>query len=134
MGEHVHMKCTRQRCHVAVITLETVALIAVNHHNTGHRHAHILLRGVTDDGKILNIAGDYIAHGIRERASAIVTWELGRQNEQEVRRQLEREAEAERFTRLDRMLIAAQEASSACADLRPDWDMLETARQNRASM
>ncbi len=43
--------------------------IAVDHHNTGHPHSHILVRGVTEDGKILNIAGDYIAYGIRERAS-----------------------------------------------------------------
>jgi hypothetical protein len=60
--------------------------IAVDHHNTGHPHSHILMRGVTDDGKMLNIAGDYIAHGIRERASEIVTLELGRQSEQEVSR------------------------------------------------
>lgn len=106
--------------------------IAVDHHNTGHPHTHILLRGVTDDGKILNIAGDYIAHGIRERASEIVTLELGRQTEQEVTRQLEREVDADRFTRLDRMLIAEQEASNEFADLRPDKDMLETARRNRA--
>ena len=106
--------------------------IAVDHHNTGHPHTHILLRGVTDDGKILNIAGDYIAHGIRERASEIVTLELGRQTEQEVTRQLEREVDADRFTRLDRMLIAEQEASTEFADLRPDKDMLETARRNRA--
>ncbi|MBY0318682.1 MAG: recombinase zinc beta ribbon domain-containing protein [Reyranella sp.] len=52
--------------------------IVVDHHNTGHPHTHILLRGVTDDGKMLNIAGDYIAHGVRERASEIVTLELGR--------------------------------------------------------
>ena len=65
--------------------------IAVDHHNTGHVHTHILLRGVTDDGKMLNIAGDYIAHGIRERASEIVTLKLGRQTEQEVSRQLEHE-------------------------------------------
>jgi len=105
--------------------------IAVDHHNTGHPHTHILTRGVTDDGKMLNIAGDYIAHGIRERAGEIVTLELGRQTEQEVSRQLEREVDAERFTRLDRMLIAAQERDEF-SDLRPDRDMLETARQNRA--
>ncbi len=63
--------------------------IAVDHHNTGHPHTHILMRGVTDDGKMLNIAGDYIAHGVRERASEIVTLELGRQTEQEVSQQLE---------------------------------------------
>ena len=28
--------------------------IAVDHHNTGHPHTHILLRGVTEDGKTLN--------------------------------------------------------------------------------
>ena len=55
--------------------------IAVDHHNTGHPHTHILVRGVTEDGKTLNIAGDYIAYGIRERASEIVTRELGRQTE-----------------------------------------------------
>ena len=106
--------------------------IAVDHHNTGHPHTHILVRGVSDDGRILNIAGDYIAHGIRERASEIVTLELGRQTEQEVSRQLEREVDAERFTRLDRLLMAEQEASNEFADLRPDRDMLETARRNRA--
>jgi type IV secretory pathway VirD2 relaxase len=106
--------------------------IAVDHHNTGHAHTHILLRGVTEDGKMLNIAGDYIAHGIRERASDIVTLELGRQTEQEVSRQLAREVDAERFTQLDRMLIAEQAANNEFADLRPDKDMRETMRQNRA--
>jgi len=106
--------------------------IAVDHHNTGHPHTHILLRGVTEEGKILNIAGDYIAHGVRERASEIVTLELGWQTEQDVSRQLEREVDAERFTRLDRMLIAEQEGGDAFADLRPDRDMLETARRTRA--
>jgi type IV secretory pathway VirD2 relaxase len=105
--------------------------IAVDHHNTGHPHTHILVRGVTDDGKILNIAGDYIAYGVRERASEIVTLELGRQTELEVTKQLEREVDADRFTRLDRMLIAEQR-SSEFSDLRPDQDMRDTFRQNRA--
>src|SRR5665213_65921 len=104
--------------------------IAVDHHNTGHPHTHIIVRGITDDGKTLNIAGDYIAHGIRERASEIVTLELGRQTEQEVTRSLEREVDADRFTRLDRMLIAEQRGQEF-TDLRPDKDMLDTFRQNR---
>ena len=62
--------------------------IAVDHHNTSHSHTHILLRGVTDDGKTLSIAGDYIAHGVRERASEIVTLELGRLTEQDVSRSI----------------------------------------------
>ncbi|MGB6255510.1 MAG: DUF3363 domain-containing protein, partial [Bradyrhizobium sp.] len=105
--------------------------IAVDHHNTGHPHTHVLMRGVTDDGKTLNIAGDYIAYGIRERASDIVTLELGRQTELEVTKQLEREVDADRFTRLDRMLIAEQRGNEF-TDLRPDQDMRDTFRQNRA--
>src|SRR5450432_2026305 len=105
--------------------------IAVDHHNTGHPHTHILVRGVTKDGKTLNIAGDYIAYGIRERASEIVTRELGRQSELEVTKQLEREVEADRFTGLDRMLVAEQQGREF-SDLRPDQDMRDTFRQNRA--
>ena len=45
--------------------------IAVDHHNTGHPHTHILVRGVTDEGKVLNIAGGYIAHG---SAIALASW------------------------------------------------------------
>ncbi len=106
--------------------------VAVGHHNTGHPHTHILLRGVTQDGKRLDIAGDYIAHGVRERASEVVTLELGRQTEQEVTRQLEGEVDAERFTRLDRMLVAERDAGSDFADLRPDKDMRVELRRNRA--
>lgn len=106
--------------------------IAVDHYNTGHPQTHILVRGVTDQGKILNIAGDYIAHGIRERASEIVTLELGRQTELEVTDQLHREVDADRFTRLDRMLIAEQDAANEFADLRPDHDTLDTMKRNRA--
>jgi type IV secretory pathway VirD2 relaxase len=105
--------------------------IAVDHHNTGNPHTHIIVRGITEDGKTLNIAGDYIAYGIRERASEIVTRELGRQTELEVTKQLEREVDADRFTRLDRMLIAEQQGKEF-ADLRPDRDMRDTFRQNRA--
>src|SRR5882724_3446492 len=104
--------------------------IAVDHYTTGHPHTHVLVRGITDDGKTLNIAGDYIAYGIRERASEIVTRELGRQTELEVTKQLEREVDADRFTRLDRMLIAEQQGKEF-SDLRPDPDMRDTFRQNR---
>lgn len=106
--------------------------VAVDHYNTGHPHTHILVRGITDDGKILNIAGDYIAHGVRERATDIVTLELGRQTDLQVADQLRREVHAERFTRLDRMLMAEQRANNEFADLRPDKDMLETMKRNRA--
>jgi type IV secretory pathway VirD2 relaxase len=79
--------------------------VAVDHYNTGHPHSHVVIRGVTDDGKTLNIAGDYIAHGIRHRAGEIATLELGPQSEWEVQQQLGREVEQERFTRIDRAIL-----------------------------
>ena len=92
--------------------------IAVDHHNTGHPHTHILRPWFTDDGKILNIAGDYIAYGIRHRASEIVTRELGHQSEIELQTKLQNEVDAERLTRLDKALLAEQRAQ-AVIDLRP---------------
>jgi type IV secretory pathway VirD2 relaxase len=88
----------------------TLDWVAVDHHDTGHPHAHVVVRGVTEDGKILNIAGDYLAHGIRHRASEVLTRDLGPQTEQEVQRQLESEIEAERLTRLDRTLLERTQA------------------------
>jgi type IV secretory pathway VirD2 relaxase len=82
--------------------------IAVDHHNTGHPHTHIVVRGVLDDGRILYIAGDYIAHGIRHRASELVTRELGHQSEIELQTKLQNEVAAERLTRLDKMLLSEQ--------------------------
>ena len=46
-------------------------------------------------------------------------------------KQLEREVDADRFTRLDRMLIAEQQGKEF-SDLRPDRDMRDMFRQNRA--
>lgn len=51
--------------------------VAVNHHNTGHPHVHVIVRGKDDLGENLVINGDYLANGIRERASELTTLELG---------------------------------------------------------
>lgn len=96
----------------------TLDWVAVDHHDTGHPHVHVVVRGVTEDGKILNIAGDYLSHGIRHRAGEVLTRDLGPQTEQEVQRQLEHEVEAERLTRLDRTLIGR--AAQGVIDLRMD--------------
>jgi type IV secretory pathway VirD2 relaxase len=104
--------------------------IAVDHHNTGHPHTHIIVRGVLDDGRILNIAGDYIAHGIRHRASELVTLELGPQTEIDLQNKLRQEMEAERLTRLDRMLIAEQQEHGV-VDLRPDATESYPVKTNR---
>jgi type IV secretory pathway VirD2 relaxase len=100
----------------------TLDWVAVDHFDTGHPHTHLLVRGATEDGKVLNIAGDYIARGIRGRASEIMTRWLGPQSELEVREQLEREIGAERLTKLDRDILAR--ADEYVVDLRQParWD------------
>jgi hypothetical protein len=60
--------------------------VAVNHYNTGHPHAHVIVRGKDELGENLVINGDYLANGIRERATELVTLELGPVTEIEQRR------------------------------------------------
>jgi len=100
----------------------TLDWIAVDHFDTGHPHTHLIVRGSTEDGKLLKIAGDYIARGIRGRASEIMTRWLGPQSELEVREQLNQEIGAERLTKLDRDLLA--QADDHAVDLRQParWD------------
>jgi type IV secretory pathway VirD2 relaxase len=107
--------------------------IAVDHHNTGHPHTHIIVRGVLDDGRILNIAGDYIAHGVRHRAGDLVTRELGHQSEIELQTKLQNEVEAERVTRLDKMLLSEQREQGVI-DLRPGEGATWLVRENRNLM
>jgi type IV secretory pathway VirD2 relaxase len=104
--------------------------VAVDHHKTGHPHTHIVVRGVTEDGKILNIVGDYIAHGVRARASEIVTLELGPQTELEVQQKLRVEVDEDRFTRLDATLLK-EVNDEGLIDLRPGAEQSYLGRANR---
>jgi type IV secretory pathway VirD2 relaxase len=82
--------------------------VAVDHFNTGHPHSHVILRGKDERGHDLIIARDYITHGIRARAEAIVSLDLGPRTEQEIIAAATREVDAERYTGLDRKLIQAR--------------------------
>ena len=96
--------------------------VAVNHFNTGHPHVHIIVNGHDEWGEDLVINGDYIAQGIRERASERVTLELGPVTELEQQRKLTAEIGQDRFTRIDRALI--DEAGGGVLDLRSDPNLI----------
>ncbi|MBO9355681.1 DUF3363 domain-containing protein [Bordetella petrii] len=81
--------------------------VAVDHWNTDNPHTHIVLRGKDQTGKDLVIAGDYIAHGMRDRAAELATEWLGPRTELEIQRALQREVDQERWTSLDRTLREA---------------------------
>lgn len=89
----------------------TLDWVAIDHHNTGHPHTHIVIRGVTDQGKTLIIASHYITCGIRHRAREITTLELGPQRERELQYSLRHEVGQDRLTRLDRALLNAADAA-----------------------
>ena len=79
--------------------------VAVNHFNTGHPHTHIVIKGKSQDGRDLVVAKDYITHGIRQRASELLTLELGPEDEFQKTLKLVRQVEVDRFTQLDRSIL-----------------------------
>jgi type IV secretory pathway VirD2 relaxase len=93
--------------------------VAVDHWNTDNPHIHVLIRGRADDGKDLVISRDYIAQGFRDRAAERVTFELGPRSELGIQSALEKEVEAERWTRLDRALREIADDGGGVAHLRP---------------
>jgi len=96
--------------------------VAADHFNTGHPHSHIVVRGKDDQAKDLVIARDYIAHGIRGRASELITRELGPESELEAMRKLENEVSAERFTRLDRVILRDATEGTLMLAAKPERD------------
>ena len=78
--------------------------VAVDHHNTGHPHTHIVVRGHDELDRDLIIAREYITHGMRERAAEIVTFDLGPRSDLEIEDRLRQQVEQDRLTDLDRSL------------------------------
>ncbi len=85
--------------------------VAVDHHNTGHPHIHVVIRGRDEHGRDLVIAREYLTRGMRERAQGIVGLDLGPRSDREIEARLTREIDQERLTSLDRRLIREAGAS-----------------------
>ena len=77
---------------------------AVNHFDTSHPHAHIVVRGIDREGRELRIDRNYISGGMRWRAQELATDELGPRKAIDVQHAHEREVAERRFTALDREL------------------------------
>jgi type IV secretory pathway VirD2 relaxase len=77
---------------------------AVNHFNTDHPHAHVVIRGVDREGREVRLDRGYISNGLRWRAQELATEELGPRHDLDIRRAQAREVTQERFTSLDREL------------------------------
>jgi type IV secretory pathway VirD2 relaxase len=106
--------------------------VAVDHLNTGHPHTHIVVQGRDDRDRDLVIARDYIGHGIRARAQSLVTLELGPETEMERLQKLLNEVAHERFTRLDRDLLAQAKENILVVGSRAEHDQArQTTRVGR---
>ena len=90
--------------------------VAVDHYNTDNPHIHIIVRGVDDKGKDLVIARNYLSAGIRERASKLMTDELGPRQDHEIQRAMRQNINQDRFTSIDRNLI--RQAEDGIVDMR----------------
>jgi len=78
--------------------------VAIDHHNTDDAHVHLLVRGVREDGGVLEIEREYLKRGIRELSEKLVERELGPRLEREVLLARERVIEREQWTEIDRTL------------------------------
>jgi type IV secretory pathway VirD2 relaxase len=106
--------------------------VAIDHFNTGHPHTHVVIRGRDDQGRDLVIARDYIGHGVRARAQALMTLELGPESELERLQKLASEVELERFTWLDHALMARAKdgilVTSSAGELAPAHQTMQAGR------
>jgi type IV secretory pathway VirD2 relaxase len=102
--------------------------VAVDHWNTDNPHIHVLVRGRGADGADLVIDRDYIKQGMRQRAEARVTLELGPRSELEIGQALTREVTAERWTSLDRGLQQLADDGGGIANLQPGGILDESRR------
>ncbi len=85
--------------------------VAIDHYNTDNPHTHIIVRGIDDRGRDLIIAKDYLSTGFRERASEIMSAELGQRHDHEIEQAMKRETQQDRFTSIDKNLIKQSENS-----------------------
>ena len=111
---------TRQLMQRMAVDLETpLDWVAVDHWDTDNPHTHVVLNGRTAGKEDLIIAPDYIARGMRMRASEIATEWLGPRTEIEIRQSQQREVEQQRLTGLDRALMRQAVADTVDLTARP---------------
>ncbi len=87
--------------------------VAAVHHNTGHPHVHIAVRGVNHKGMPLRLPREYIREGMRERAEEIATEALGYRSPADAQEARRRETLQHRYTSLDSILQHNNDGSSS---------------------
>ena len=79
---------------------------AVAHFNTEHPHVHIALRGLDKRDEEFKLDREYVSNGLRSVAQHFATVQLGYRTEQDASLALRRQVPLQRFTPLDRLIVA----------------------------
>lgn len=90
--------------------------IGTCHYDTDQPHAHVLVRGRRSDGRDLVIPRDYMGYGLRARAQEAAQERLGDLSRVDAERRVWKETQADRFTALDRRLLAAADEKGRVDD------------------
>jgi hypothetical protein len=99
--------------------------VAVTHFNTGHPHAHVLLRGVAE-GQELRLPSEYVKTGIRKHAEDLCTAQLGYRTGQDRAEARAQEVNQPRFTSHD-FTLARQNRPENHSAVHPDHFIVQTA-------
>jgi type IV secretory pathway VirD2 relaxase len=91
---------------------------AVNHYDTAHPHAHLVVRGVDREGREVRLDRGYISQGLRWRAQELATLELGPRRAIDVQRARAKQVTQDRFTSLDRELEQCAKGSEIAVPAR----------------
>ena len=76
--------------------------VAIDHYNTDNPHAHIVLRGVDQDGEELRINKEYFTQGFRQRSIQEATQKLGLRLERDILLNRDQAIRAMHITEIDR--------------------------------
>jgi hypothetical protein len=76
--------------------------VAIDHYNTDNPHAHVVLRGIDQNGKDLKINQEYFTKGFRQRSIQEATRALGLRLEQDVLLKRQENIRAMHITEIDR--------------------------------
>jgi type IV secretory pathway VirD2 relaxase len=93
---------------------------AINHYNTDNPHTHIVIHGLDRKGEEVFIDREYISNGIRHRAAALATQELGHRLEHEIRDSIQKDIKAKAFTRTDRELLQQAQDNKLTVEVAKD--------------
>lgn len=79
--------------------------MAIDHHDTDHKHVHLLISGKDKEGRVFRFDKDYLKNGIRQRCNELLTNELGLRTDISIVQFRERQIDKNYFTSIDQRLL-----------------------------